>query len=42
MLVWLVPSVNSAIRRLTFGPKAFRVVGVVKPFQANQSPELTP
>src|SRR5262249_46278571 len=38
----LVPSVNSAIRRLLFTTKAFRASGPLNPFQTNQSPALMP
>src|SRR5262249_8725029 len=46
--VWLVPSVNSAIRRLRLGPKTPRVAGGLlappaeRAFQRNQSPSLKP
>ena len=48
MSVWLVPSVNTAIRRLRLGPNTPRVVGRVigtagaRAFQRNQSPSLKP
>ena len=46
--VWLVPSVNSAIRRHWLGPKTPRLLGpllaplVERAFQMNQSPSLKP